>query len=240
MQAARDSAHRRIAAFLAREFRLVLPPTIFFAVGFNLIVLTQHILLADYLIRFAGFTVATVTALVVGKAVLIAHHVPFLRRYDNAPLILPILYKTAIYWAVVFVVRLLEAYFRYAVSQGALAGFIPYLQDRFVWRHFAFVQIWILVLFLIYTTGAELNHLFGDGELRRILFRHRSSAVKQTRRQRIRTLVRLDRLADDTTAGEFTDPNSRAHKELLDLIGQLRGDSMTSAPRGDAIVTERR
>jgi len=31
-----------------------------------------------------------------------------LRRYDRAPLIQPILYKTAFYWVVVFFVRLLE------------------------------------------------------------------------------------------------------------------------------------
>jgi len=44
-------------------------------------------------------------ALVVGKAVLIADALPFLRRYDRASLIKPILFKTLIYSVVVFFVR---------------------------------------------------------------------------------------------------------------------------------------
>ena len=39
---------RRTGAFLLREFREILPPTIFFFIGFNLIVLTTNLILADY------------------------------------------------------------------------------------------------------------------------------------------------------------------------------------------------
>ena len=76
----------RLLAFVVKELREVLPPTVFFAVGFNLIVLTTDLILADYLVRFASFMVATVTALVVGKAVLVANALPFLRRFDHAPI----------------------------------------------------------------------------------------------------------------------------------------------------------
>jgi len=48
---------------------------------------------------------ATLAALVVGKAVLVANKISLLRRYDRAPLLQPILYKTAFYWVVVFLVR---------------------------------------------------------------------------------------------------------------------------------------
>ena len=56
-----------LSAFLIKELKEVLPPTVFFAVGFNLIVLTTQLILADYLVRFGSFMVATMTALVVGK-----------------------------------------------------------------------------------------------------------------------------------------------------------------------------
>ena len=39
---------RRAGAFLLREFLEILPPTIFFFIGFNLIVLTTNLILADY------------------------------------------------------------------------------------------------------------------------------------------------------------------------------------------------
>jgi len=49
--------------------------------------------------------VATMAALVVGKAVLVANAMPFLRRFDTAPMLQPVLFKTIVYWVVVILVR---------------------------------------------------------------------------------------------------------------------------------------
>ena len=54
---------RRVGAFLLREFLEILPPTIFFIIGFNLIVLTTNLILADYGGQFASFMIATASAL---------------------------------------------------------------------------------------------------------------------------------------------------------------------------------
>jgi hypothetical protein len=107
---------RRVGGWFLHELHEILPPAIFFFVGFNLIVLTTNLILADYLATFGNFVLATTAALVVGKAVLVANALPFLRRYDRAPLIQPILFKTAVYWAIVFLARLLEDLFGFALS----------------------------------------------------------------------------------------------------------------------------
>ena len=75
------------------------------------------------------------------------------------------------------------------------AGFWAEIASTFSWSRFAAVQIWIFVLFLLYVTGSELNALFGDGELAKIFLTRRYSELKLTRRQRIRELVGLSRLA---------------------------------------------
>src|SRR5262249_29651865 len=104
------SGIRRAGAWVLHELCEVLPPTIFFFIGFNLIVLTTNLILAQYSVAFASFMIATTSALVVGKAVLVAETMPFLGRYDRAPLIYPILFKTFVYWLFVFIARLLEAF----------------------------------------------------------------------------------------------------------------------------------
>ena len=71
---------RRAGAFLLREFLEILPPTIFFFIGFNLIVLTTNLILADYGAQVASFMIATASALVVAKAVLVANAMPAIRR----------------------------------------------------------------------------------------------------------------------------------------------------------------
>ncbi len=216
-------------AFVVKEFREMLPPTVFFAVGFNLIVLTTQLILDAYGAQFASFMLATGAALVVGKSVLVANALPLLNRYDTQPLIYPVLYKSAFYFVVVFVVRVLEKLIEYAVHGGALAGIPDYVVTHFTWHRFLAIQIWILVLFLVYTFIAELNTLFGDGELYRILFTWRSSDLKLTRRQRIRALTRLSRLTEAHTADELRDPATPAHAELVRLLRGLA--ERTAAPR---------
>ena len=163
----------RVLSFIIKELKQILSPTLFFAISFNLLVLTTNLLLADYLKSFASFLVATMAALVVGKAVLVADALPFLRRFDNAPLIRPVLFKTIVYWAMVFLVRFLEKLGEYLFAGGTIAGIPEYVTTHFTWHRFAAIQIWIFVLFLVYTSAAELNSRLGNGELRKLFFSRR-------------------------------------------------------------------
>jgi hypothetical protein len=221
----------------SREVCHASPATLFFATGFNLIVFTQHLILLEYLIRSVGLLAATAGALIVGKAVLIADRMPFLRGSDNAPLTQPTLFKTTIYWAVVFVVRLIEITIRFTVAQPESGGFASTLATYFAWDRFLFVQIWILVPFPIYTTAFELNVLFGDGEVYRLLFTRRSSGLKQTRRQRIRALVRVARVSERHTLAELADPTSAPHRIIVMLISQLAQDHAARQRGPDGVAS---
>jgi hypothetical protein len=83
--------------------------------------------------RYAGFFIATTSALIVGKSVLVANTMPFLRRFDNSPLVYPILFKTFVYTLFVFLARLIEALAHYLVQGGVLGGgrFIEHLTGTF-------------------------------------------------------------------------------------------------------------
>ena len=213
---------RRVGAFLFREFREILPPTIFFFIGFNLIVLTTNLILRDYGEQFANFMIATASALIVAKALLVANAMPAIRRYDRAPLIRPILFKTFFYWVAVLIVRLLERWIEYRLSRDyVFGGFASHAIAAFSWHRFIAVQLWILVLFLIYVTATEFNRLFGHGELPRILFTYRPSELQLGRRERIRELTHLSKLADAHSLDEFRDPANAAHKELMEIVRRL-------------------
>ena len=212
----------RAGAFLLREFLEILPPTIFFIIGFNLIVLTTNLILADYGGQFASFMIATVSALVVAKALLVANAMPLIRRYDRAPLIRPILFKTFFYWTAVFIVRLLEHWIEYLFSKDyVFGGFFKHEIAAFSWHRFIAIQLWIFVLFLVYVTASEFNRLFGHGELSRILFTYRPSELQLNRRQQIHELVRLGKLADGHSIDELRDPGSRAHAQLVEILRRL-------------------
>jgi hypothetical protein len=216
---------RRIGARFLHEARQASPPTIFFFVGFNFVVFTTNLLLAEYAVAVSSFMLATVAALVVGKAVLVANAMPYLRRYDRAPLIQPILYKTAFYWVVVFFARLLERFVHFSFEGNSPADFIPYLRTTFSWHRFSAISLWIFVLFLIYVTASEVSHLFGPGELRRLFFTSRPSDLQLNRRQRVRELLRLSRLADAHSVEEFRNPTSLAHRQMVEILQRLARQS---------------
>ena len=211
----------RFIRFVVKQLREVLPPTLFFVVGFNVIVLTTQLILADYLIHFANFMIVTLSALIVGKAVLVANHLPFFRRFDTAPIVQPVLFKTLIYCAVVLVVRIVEKLVKYWLTGGTIGGIPDYVANHFSWNRFIAIQIWVFILFLIYVVAAELNSLFGSGELAKILFTRRSSELKLRRRERVRALVKLSRLTETHSLDELGDRNAPAHQEMIDLINKL-------------------
>jgi hypothetical protein len=213
---------RRGGAWILRQSLGALPPTIFFFVGFNFIVLTTNLLVADYAVAVSNFMLATLAALVVGKAVITANAMPFLKLFDRAPLIQPILFKTAIYWISVFFARLMERFVHFSFVEGNSPGnFLEYLISGFSWHRFTAISLWIFVLFLIYVTASEFIALFGSAEMRRLMFAYRPSELQLNRRQRVRELMRLSQLADEYDVDEFRRTGSTAHRKLVEIVERL-------------------
>jgi hypothetical protein len=211
----------RVIRRIGHELRQAVAPTAFFFLGFNFIVLTTNLLVADYAVAVSNFMLATLAALVVGKAVLTANAMPFLKLFDRAPLIQPILFKTSVYWVAVFFARLGERFLRFTLEGNWPGDFPAYLATSFSWPRFLAISLWILALFLIYVTASEIVQLFGAGEMRRLFFTSRPSELQLTRRQRARELLRFSRLADANAAAEFRDPASHAHRELVEIVERL-------------------
>jgi hypothetical protein len=217
----------RALAFIAKEFREMVPPTLFFLVGFNLIVLTGHLLVNDYRMQLFNYMVATTTALVVGKSVLLANALPFLRRFDGVPLIAPILFKTLVYCTAVLIVRFVEELVEYWISGGSLSGTLRHVREEFAWHRFAAVQIWIFVLFLVYTTATELAELLGNGELRRSLFGRSDVDPKLTHHQRVQT---CEKPRDRTGSAEAEQCGGVARNDLQTDLRVRSHHALRGAP----------
>jgi hypothetical protein len=213
---------RGIGARLLHEALEALPPTLFFVVGFNFVVLTTNLILADYHEAGFKFIAATLAAPVVGKAVLVANAMPYIRRYDRAPLIQPILFKTVFYSIIVFLVRLLERFVHFTVVEhNRPRGFASYAMSTFSWDRFLAINLWICILFLIYVTASEVAHLFGRRELTRMFFTSRPTELQLNRRQQIRELIHLSRLLDAHPFADFRDPSTPEHAQLIDSLERL-------------------
>jgi hypothetical protein len=222
---------RRAFDWWLAQMKVVLPPTIFFFIGFNLILWTKRLILEEHGIEFSGFLAATIAALLVGKAVLVTDNLPFMHRLDGAPLSQPILFKSAIYWLCVLIVRLAEGLVEFLAGGGSIRNFPNYFVEQFSSSHFLSIQLWLMVLFLVYVTTHELNMLFGDGELYRLFFRWRSSEAKLTRRRRARLLIRLNRLTEAHSIETISERGSPENTELVDILRELASPPLVSEAR---------
>lgn len=205
-----------------RVMRHLLPPTLYFFTAFNLISFTTNLIAHNYWFNFTSFLVATTTALVVGKVVLVVDKVRIIDKFRGAPLIQPVLYKSVFYSVVVLVVRALEAMLHFVFDSSGFADAFQRAAHDFTWHRFVAVQIWIFVCFLIYVAASELNALVGDGQFARLFFHHRSSEYRLTRRQHIRALMELSRLAENTPRGQLLDPATPAGNRLVTIVDALR------------------
>ena len=98
----------KIASHVRREFLTVLPVTLFFVAGLNLIAYSKHLVLAEQGIVYEGIATATFGALVIAKIVLVVDKLPFMQLGRGRPLYQPILFRTVFYTLCVLAFRLLE------------------------------------------------------------------------------------------------------------------------------------
>jgi len=229
---------RWVLTWSVGDIKRVLPTIIFFFLGFALVLWAQRIILQEQQIEFSDFLVATMAALIVGT-VLVRDHIPFMRRFEGAALIPPILVKTTIYSVCVFLVKLGKRSFDFLHEGGTLVDFPTYLIGGFSWPRFTSIQVWLMVLFLVYVAIYEPNRLIGDGELYRLFFGWRSSQAKLTRRQHIRLLTRLSRLTKTNFIETFRDPRSAPHAALVRMIrGLAASPDVRALSREDEAAVE--
>ena len=157
-----------------REVRHMLPPTIYFFCAFNIIIHTTNLLTRSYWFALSHFLTATLLALLVGKAVLVANKIRGIDRFRGQPLIKPILFKTVFYVLVVTVFRVAEQFIHFSIDSDGFGVAFQEAIDAFTWRRFVAIEIWLFTCFLIYVAVAELSAALGPGRLRQLIFGPRS------------------------------------------------------------------
>jgi hypothetical protein len=148
----------------------MIPPVTFFFITFQLLAFTRALMLKRYGIDATTFVAATIGALVAAKVVVLADLLPFINRFPSRPLIYNIAWKTPIYFVAAFVVHYLEELFDCYRKTGGLAAANHQLLDDVIWSRFWAIQIWLMVLLLIYCTADELVRGLGRDRVRELFF----------------------------------------------------------------------
>jgi len=161
-----------IAGKLKHEIAPLVPVTLFFFVAFQLLALTQMLILDAHGVRLWVFGGATVGALVVAKVVVIADHLKFLNRFPEHPLIYNVVWKTAVYFLASLAVRYAEHLIRAWRKTGGFVEANRELADLIHWPHLIVVQMWLLILLAVYCTLRELVRALGRDKVISLFLKH--------------------------------------------------------------------
>lgn len=160
---------------LEHEFLKMLPAFVFFAFAFSIVVITDGLYVEGYGIQGFRIAEAIILALIVSKAMLLANMLPFVDAFPNKPLVYNTAWKTCIYTMAALAIYFAERTLRIVAMHAKLTGAEPQLTRPFPWSRFWVVIIWLVVLFSLFVSYAELDRKLGRGQLKRLFFKRGSA-----------------------------------------------------------------
>src|SRR5437762_10788150 len=160
----------KVSFKLKKEFLALLPPTIFFFVALHIVAFIRVLMLRGTGISPLGSVSIAVSALILGKAVLLADMLPLINRFPDKPLIYNVTWKTLIYLLVSALIHYLERLVDFWRQAGSFVAGNQKLLAEIVWPHFWAIQIILFVLIVMYCTMHELVRVIGREKVLRIFF----------------------------------------------------------------------
>jgi hypothetical protein len=160
----------KLTARIKHEFMEILPPTIFFFVILHIVAIIRALTTWGTGIALPTSASVTITALILGKSVLIANYLPFINRFPEKPLIWNAGWKTAIYTLVALFAHYLEHLYDYWKEAPSLAAANHKLLAELNWPHFWAIQILLVTLIANYCVLAELARVIGRDKLKAMFF----------------------------------------------------------------------
>jgi hypothetical protein len=160
----------KLSAKLKEEFDALLPPAIYFFVALHLVALVRVLMLKGTGIAVGTSVTVTLSALILAKAVLLADLLPFINLYPHKPLVYNIAWKTTIYTLAAMVIHYIERLIDFWREAGGFIAGNEKLLAEMVWPHFWAIQIFLVVLILMYCTAREFIRAIGKDSVRQIFF----------------------------------------------------------------------
>ncbi len=165
---------------LKEEFLKMVPPTLFFFIALHVIALVRALMTRGTGLPPASTAQIALSALILGKAVLVADLLPAINRFPDKPLAYNVAWKTVIYFALASLIHYLERLYDATKATGSMAAGNAKLLAEMIWPHFWAIQIVIFVVILNYCAIRELGRVLGEERIFRLFFRDGISGTAHT------------------------------------------------------------
>ncbi len=157
----------KVFNYLKKEILHITPVFIFFFIAFNIINLTEGLILKKAGIVFTLIDIVLSAALI-AKVLLVLDHLPIIEAIPKRPLIVRIIWKSFLYWIMTFFVRQAMQYIHYyLISENLLTAWDAYRLNMNIDLMIA-IQSWLIMLMVLFVTVRELSIALRPRKLRDI------------------------------------------------------------------------
>jgi len=153
---------------LWKEIREVGRTTLYFAACFGVLMLLKRLYLAEYNIHFRGLSVALISALLVGKVVLILEHVTLGQWVRKHAVVLDVVLRTLLYTFAVFVALWLERGFEARHEHGGFGAALVWVFQHRDMHHVWADTIAVSAALLAFNVLSAVRRHLGEGQMRRV------------------------------------------------------------------------
>jgi len=144
---------------------------------FGLLILYKSAILAEQHISFAYHGLAAINALALAKVMLVAKDLHLGEQYDDAPLIYPTLFKSALFTLVLVGFKILEDA---AIGLYHGKSFRASITDLAggTWQGILTLSLLLFVVLIPFVGFGELQRRIGKGKLSQVFFHERHAAAE--------------------------------------------------------------
>lgn len=160
-----------IGKIIRQEIAHILPVFFFFLIFFTLINWIETYLFERVGMEEIKFIQVALAAALIAKIVLVLDHTPWIDRFKKYPLAVPVVWKTFLYWIILFLVRLFIKFVPiYWDNSGEFTDNFNRFFDSINWNLFLSVQAYYLMLLFIFVTFKELVNKIGKKKVLELFF----------------------------------------------------------------------
>ena len=161
--------HQSLKERALEEFKIYWIITLYLAVFLGSFTVYRRLILKEFGVTYLNFGFALIQALIIAKVILIGQAFRLGKRFEGGPLILSVLYKSALFGAFVFLFGILEHVVEGLFHKEDWASILRHLTDLGMYEIVARV-IMLIVAFVPFFAFWEVGRVLGPGKLSALFF----------------------------------------------------------------------
>ncbi len=161
---------KKVLCWLKDEVIRIVPAILYFWISFSLIYFTIGLALRPDDTRYLSYFTVALTALIMGKVLIIVNALPFINAFPQKPLIYNIVWKFCIFSSMIFLIEALHSYFHLCLKLKNSALAWQHLSAEVLSPLFWSAALWLCLVFGVYIFFTELARVIGVEKIRKIMF----------------------------------------------------------------------